>query len=383
MTDEQLFGMSDAELEAAFKAAKSGDDSVGIEENIPDNGDEIDYSYENEVEEQDDLEQPEEDSDDNASADDEGDGEPEEESKEVEVEADGQDEETDEDEPEDGEKEPEEEVQPIQKHKFKANGREYEFTMDEIMEKFPLVFGQAMDYTKKTQAIKGWRKTIDAIESAKLSHEDINLMIDVLKGDKGAISEVMKRTGVDALELDSEGSKYTPNDYGRDETAIALNEVLEEISGDAEYATTSRILGKEWDDASWKELSKDPKLIRMLHTDVKSGVYNKVQAIAEKLKLYDGGKLSDLDYYGKAAVEYDKGIREAAEVQARNANREAEQARLKAVKEQQVKVQETKKAADKRKAATPVRSAAKKEVRIFDDSDEAFEEWYSKVQDSM
>ena len=106
--------------------------------------------------------------------------------------------------PETEEGEAQAEVQPIQKHKCKANGREYEFSDEEVREQFPKIFGQAMDYTKKMQALKPWRQSIDALESNGLSHEDVNLMIDVLKGNKDAVAAVLKRTGVDALELDVE-----------------------------------------------------------------------------------------------------------------------------------------------------------------------------------
>ncbi len=166
---KELFDMSDEELEAAFLAAKA---DVGSEPT----------QYE---EEHEDLEQPvdNEDSDDDADMD----------ASEDEAEDDGSDvdDETPDGEDADAEEEPETEeepkqaeVQPIQKHKFKANGREYEFTEDEVREQFPKIFGQAMDYTKRMQALKPWRKTIDAIEGAQLSHDDVNLMIDVLKGDK-------------------------------------------------------------------------------------------------------------------------------------------------------------------------------------------------------
>ena len=83
-----------------------------------------------------------------------------------------------------------------------------------------------MDYTKKMQALKPWRQSIDALESNGLSHEDVNLMIGVLKGDKDAVAAVLKRTGVDALELDVEQSRYVPKDYGRDDKALAVKDVL-------------------------------------------------------------------------------------------------------------------------------------------------------------
>lgn len=283
------------------------------------------------------------------------------------------------------------EVQEVQKYKFKANGKEYEMTDDEMKSQFPKIFGQAMDYTKKTQAMKPWRQTIDAIESAKLSHEDVSLMIDVLRGDKQAIAEVIKRTGTDALDIDTENSKYTPKSYGRDETALAIKDVIDEISADKEYDITHKILSKEWDDKSFAEFTKDPDLIRQLHVDVKSGMYNQVQPIAEKLKVFDRGRKTDLDYYLQAAGELfteqdaEKQRQAAIENQrvqvAAKADRQAEIERVKATQQAREKTTEK---VDARKAAAPVKavSGTKKVMDYLDDSDEAFEEWYKKMDSS-
>ena len=376
-TNDQLNNLSDEELEAAFFAAKA---DMGNEPT----------QYE---EEHEDLEQPvdNEDSDDDADTD----------ASEEEAEDDGSDvdDETPDEENADAEEEPkteeepkQAEVRPTQKHTFKANGREYEFTDDEIREQFPRIFGQAMDYTKKMQAIKPWRKTIDAIEGAQLSHEDVNLMIDVLKGDKDAVAAVLKRTGVDALELDVEQSRYVPKDYGRDDKALAVKDVIDEISADAEYNTTYKILSKEWDDGSFREMTSDPELIKLLHIDVKSGMYDRVQPIAEKLKVYDRGKRSDLDYYKEAARVY---FNEQAQEEARRAEYEkarvlkeselADKARVRDVKDQQKQRVAVKQEAEKRKAAAPTKKVAgtKKVIDYLDDSDEAYDEWYKSLQNRM
>lgn len=366
MTEEEMYRLSDEELEKMFYDAKAEGQS-------PDVGDE-------------DLEQPVEASDDNGTEEIELDDEAEE---LAEVEESDETAETEEEPTEAEEEEEIAEVQEVQKVKFKANGKEYEFTEDEIKAQFPKIFGQAMDYTKKTQAIKPWRKTIDAIEQAKLSHDDVNLMIDVLRGDKDAIAAVMKRTGIDALELDTENSKYVPKDYGRDDNALAIKDVIDEISADKEYEITHKVLSKDWDDNSFREMTKDPELIKQLHIDVKTGMFDKVQPIAEKMKVFDRGRQSDLDYYKMAAVEY---FREQEDVQRRmdaveqqRLAREAKlakQAEVEKVREAQTKREKVVEKTEQRKAAAPTKSNAgtKKVVDYLDDSDEAYEEWYRQME---
>lgn len=384
MTDDKLYSLSDEELERAFLDAKENEQYSDVDEPVTESTD----TYEEEDIEI--MEQPDEldeDSVDEGATDDEVTTETE--STEVTAQPDEEVATEDEDPIEDVESEEDINDEIAQKEQqelvFKANGREFKFTQDEMLEQFPKIFGQAMDYTKKTQAMKPWRKTIDAIEQAKLGHEDINLMIDVMKGNKEAIAEVMKRTGVDSLEIDTENSKYTPNDYGRDDKALAIKDIVEEISVDKEYEITHRVLSKEWDEKSFREMTEDPELIRLLHVDVKTGMFDKVQPIADKIKVFDRGSKSDLEYYRLASIELaqqqQEANRAAYEAERQKQEREARLARqveIDRVKKTQERQKEVAVKAVERKAATPTtrKVPTSKVVDYLDNSDEAFEEWY-------
>jgi hypothetical protein len=384
MTDDKLYSLSDEELERAFLDAKENEQYSDVDEPVTESTD----TYEEEDIEI--MEQPDEideDSVDEGATDDEVTTETE--STEVTAQPDEEVATEDEDPIEDVESEEDINDEIAQKEQqelvFKANGREFKFTQDEMLEQFPKIFGQAMDYTKKTQAMKPWRKTIDAIEQAKLGHEDINLMIDVMKGNKEAIAEVMKRTGVDSLEIDTENSKYTPNDYGRDDKALAIKDIVEEISVDKEYEITHRVLSKEWDEKSFREMTEDPDLIRLLHVDVKTGMFDKVQPIADKIKVLDRGSKTDLEYYRLASIELaqqqQEANRVAYEAERQKQEREArlaKQVEIDRVKKTQERQKEVAVKAVERKAATPTtrKVPTSKVVDYLDNSDEAFEEWY-------
>ena len=383
MTEERLYSLSDEELEKAFLDAKENEQYAEIDGPIQ----ESEEVYEDEEIEI--MEQPGEDEDsveEGATSTDEV--ETETESTADTTKPDKEVVEGDEDPIEDDNLEDDIVDEAQKEHQelaFKANGREYKFTQDEIMAQFPKIFGQAMDYTKKTQAMKPWRKTIDAIEEAKLGHNDINLMIDVMKGNKEAIAEVLKRTGVDSLEIDTENSKYTPNDYGRDDKALAIKDIIEEISVDREYETTHKVLSKEWDEKSFRRMTDDPELIRLLHYDVKSGTFDKVQAVAEKIKVFDRGLKTDLEYYELASMEiaqqYQEEQRRAYDVERQRLDREArltKQAEIERVRKTQERQKEVEVKAVERKAATPTsrKAVSSKVVDYLDDSDEAFEDWY-------
>lgn len=373
------YDMSDEELEEAFRAAKAGDAEVGA-------------TVDDVVDEVEDLEQPVDDvdSDDNTSMDDGTEDNVDEDSETDDANHDGEAD-TDDEQLDETEAKVAEGVQPAQRYKFKANGREYELGMDEILEKFPSVFSQAMDYTKKTQEIKPWRKTIDALKSAQLSPDDVNLAIDVLKGDKAAISEVLKKHKMDALDIDVENSTYVAKDYGRDEKTLDLYAVIDTIKSDPEYVTTNAILSQKWDDKSFAEMANEPELIQLLHADVKSGMFDKVQGIAEKLKVFDGGRKTDLEYYKDGAREYFANVeKERARLtttdQARSIQqtKTAEKAKIAEVKANVRQTEAVKQKSALRKAAAVTKSMAgtAKPNNYLDDSDEAFDDWYKRLQDN-
>jgi hypothetical protein len=426
-TEDELWDMSEEELETAFKEASaqqnspetelennSAEEEITDSETSTEDADEEVKVTSNEDEEVtsdkdeeviDGQDQPEntEESDHNAS--DESDVE---EVTDAETDEDAEenpdgDAEADETENSDDTEKDGDEKQPARSYSFRANGKDYEFSSDEIVDQFPKIFGQAMDYTKKMQTIKPWRKTIDALEGASLSHGDVSLMIDVLKGDKEAITEVLKRTGTDTLELNTEeDSNYEAKDYGRNDSALAISDIVDEISKDAEYATTQNILSKEWDEKSWETISEKPEMIKLLHTDVKSGMYKTLQPIAEKLKVYDGGNKSDLDYYKAAAEQhlgklaqqdvynqqqaYKKEQQKAATASDKlKADTADKKLRVDNAKVENDKRNANKSASAKRKAAAPTKSVStdRPVVDYLNDSDEDFDEWYKQLQDSV
>jgi len=361
--DQDLLDMSDEELEAAFKAAKA--DSRSPETDVEEDSD-------NETEEFDTEQPAEQDSDDNSE---EVDG----------VEA---EEEESKDEPTEEVKAEETEPQKAQKHKYKANGKEFEFTDEEIKAQFGKVFGQAMNYTQKMQAMAPFRGMIDTLKEQGVSQEDLNLMVDVLKGDKAAAAAMLRRTGIDALELEEDaGAKYQPKNYGRNETELAIQEIVEEIGNDPEYKVTYHVVEKEWDDKSRQVFAKNPALIKELHIDVKNGVFDKVSPMALKLKVLDGGRKSDIDYYIDAGKVYYAEVNEQRQYEekakATAAALDAEKQKVAQVKAQEAKRNEVKSVADKRKAAAPTSTRAGKQgnVDFLSDSDEDFEKWYKELQD--
>ena len=246
--------------------------------------------------------------------------------------------------------------------RLKADGTEFDLTEDELKQ----LASKGMNYTKKMQDIKEYREHVSAIKEAALSKDDINLMIDVLKGDKDALATVMKRTGVDALDVDVENSKYVPKNYGRNEVELDIEEVVETISRDPEYVTTKHKISSNWDKQSQMEFVKDPNKIKKLHEDVKNGTFDQVVPMMLKKKALDGARKSDIEYYIEAGTDYYQNkAREAYNASVIEAEKARKQADIKVVKEQEAKRSVVTETASKRKAATMTKPKTAK--RSIDD----------------
>ncbi len=296
---------------------------------------------------------------------------PEEDVKEDVEESPESDEEADSEEEPEGDEAKVDDEAPSSIYKFKANGQDFEFTQEEINAQFGTVFGKAMDYTQKMQKISPYRKMVSALEDENITQDQLNLAIDVLKGDKGALQKLIAERSIDIYDLDTEGetSAYQAKDYGKNEHELQLEDIDRQISADPEYPQTIDIVGKQWDARSRQALSDNPEWISGLHADVKSGTFAKVSPEAAKLKMLDGGSKPDIEYYLIAGQQ----LFEKANAKPTPVEDPVEKAT------QQFKDDSA--VANKKRAASSTRSRAgsKGVVDYLDDNDEKFDSWYDNI----
>ena len=350
MDEDRLYNMSMEELEAMLysKDLEQPDEDSDVEE---------------ETEESDETEEEVEESDT------ESEGEPEEaeasleDNPEAEKEKDEDDQPTEKSTDEDDKSKP----QTVETYKVKAVGTEVEFTLDELKE----LASKGLDYTKKMQEIAPWKKQIAMMKEHKVSKDDINLLIDLKSGNKGAILSLMKDNGIDRLDVDMDEINYRPRDYSTPDSQLALRETVSRLALDRDvYPRTERVVDVEWDAVSRSKLLAEPTMIEGLHNDIKSGLYDKVMPTALKLKALDGGTKSDLDYYIEAGRRY-------METATQQVNQQTEVKR----KSHQEDIDKN---SQRRKAASLPKSKAgqKKDIINYLDEipDEDYHKWLKKVE---
>ena len=263
---------------------------------------------------------------------------------------------------------------------FKADGKEFSFTENEMLEQFEGIFGKAISYTQKMQAIAPYRKMISALESEGVTHDQLNTAIDALKGNKQALQELMKTNGIDSYDLteggDDKADPYLPTDYGKSDSQLNIEDVTVAISKDPEYKITVDVIDNQWDQNSRTALSNNPDLIGRLHNDIKSGIYDKVAPVAMKMKVLDENTKSDIEYYilaGQEVLSPKTQESEKSEKTVGDLNKKAQDG------EQEFE-QASSEASKKRSAsATATRSDRKGVIDYLEDDDEKYDAWYNKL----
>lgn len=180
---------------------------------------------------------------------------------------------------------------------FKANGRQIQ--VDSVEDAIQLM-QQGANYHKKMEGLKPRLATLKLLEREGLLEGDkLGYLIDLAKGDKGAINRLVKEHGVDTLEIDaSKADQYRANQYHVDEAAVELDNVIADLRESPHYANLMDVVGNKWDNASHQELAKKPEQLRDIHAHMELGVFDRVQdRVATERALGRLNGLSSLEAY--------------------------------------------------------------------------------------
>jgi len=151
-----------------------------------------------------------------------------------------------------------------------------------------------------------------------LDEGKLNYVIDLVKGDKGAIAKLMADTKIDADSLEEvDFNKYIPNEHTVSDNVVALDDVVDRIRNTESFSTTMTEVNDKWDEASKTAIVQNPALLEQINTHVSNGTYNSVMNEVEKARLLGGlTGLSDLEAYNKVgSMMQERGAFNAQEAQ--------------------------------------------------------------------
>ena len=180
-------------------------------------------------------------------------------------------------------------------HPFKANGGEVQVrNVDEAIQ----LMQMGANYTKKMQALQPNLKVLKTLEKQGLLDEaKLNYLIDLSKGDPKAVAKLVKEANPEWSQVDEE-EEYVPNNHQVSETAIQLEQVLDEVESTPTGARCIDVVGNQWDDGSKAILTKEPALIAQLNEQMQMGIFDKINAEVQHVRMFGGlvGK-SDFEAY--------------------------------------------------------------------------------------
>ena len=190
---------------------------------------------------------------------------------------------------------------------FKANGKNVSGITDP--DKIVKGLQKATGLTKKLEGYKSIKPLMKPLEDRGLLQDTakFDMLMKLADGDKNAMRHYLKENNIDPLDLDSDDEI----DYDSSSTVTSREEIMfSEMTDMADgYGVTEQFKStvlRDWDEGSAQKLfdEKDGSVIaNQLAAQMESGVFDKVNALAENLKMTDPrfSDMNSFDQYNAAS----------------------------------------------------------------------------------
>lgn len=167
---------------------------------------------------------------------------------------------------------------------FKANGKMIELKSPE--EAIQLM-QMGAHYTKKMQALQPNLKLLRMLENNNLLDENqISYLIDLSKKDPAAIKKLVKESGIDPIDIDTNTDPgYKPGNHQVSDADFRFQTTLEEVSSDPAGKALIQTIHKTWDNESKEALWQDPNILRVLAGHRENGIYDKITEEIERRRM--------------------------------------------------------------------------------------------------
>lgn len=178
---------------------------------------------------------------------------------------------------------------------FKANGRTININSpDEAVQ----LMQMGANYTKKMQALQPNLKVLKMLENNQLLDESkLSHLIDIARGDKGAIAKLVKDSGIDPMDMDDETAvNYKAGNHRVSDSEISFAQVVEDTASTEHGAELIVQMNHVWDQTSKKAIFKEPELIRVLAAQKANGIYDQIAEVIEKKRVLGDPQIANLPF---------------------------------------------------------------------------------------
>lgn len=158
---------------------------------------------------------------------------------------------------------------------FKADGKDFSVRSPEDAIR---LMQQGVNYSRRMQEIKPMKQLNRMLVDHGLDKTDqLNFLIDLSKGDKAAITQLLKSHNIDPMDLDVEkDSGYQARSYQGNPQDHEFRDALDMALTTPEGQALVSHIHKDWDTQSKARLREDPTIIGTLQNFKASGVYDQV-----------------------------------------------------------------------------------------------------------
>lgn len=158
---------------------------------------------------------------------------------------------------------------------FKADGRDMSVrnAADAIR-----LMQQGANYSRRMQELKPIKHIHRMLTDNGLADQTkLNFAIDLMKGDKTAITKLLKDHNIDTMDLDTNSEvSYQGNNYAGNAQANAFRDELENIMSTSSGEALVTDIQANWDTTSKNKLQEDPSILGNLNQMYSSGVYKRI-----------------------------------------------------------------------------------------------------------
>lgn len=185
------------------------------------------------------------------------------------------------------------------KEGFKAHGRTVKLKNADDLKRLAQM---GVDYGSKMSAIKRYKKKIQSLDDAGITDLDtLNYLIDIYKGDKEAIKQLLKDNNIDPYDItDLEDVRYTNTGKNiASDSNVDFNITLDEVKESEHFNKIYDIIQNKWDSKSKSEILNDTTVLKGLQYEVESGRFDTIQAEVDNRKIFGEipSNMSDIDAY--------------------------------------------------------------------------------------
>jgi len=161
---------------------------------------------------------------------------------------------------------------------FKADGRDMQVKTPEDAIR---LMQMGVNYSRRMQEMKPLRAQDQMLKSNGLNDpEKLNFLIDLSKGDKGAIKKLLQDHKIDPVDIDTtaEDTPYQAKNYQGDPKDLAFDDAIKETLAAEGGRELIGDINKDWDEVSKEALRDQPTIFQNILAQKHSGVYSKIKA---------------------------------------------------------------------------------------------------------